>query len=460
MYELIEANKRKSVFIVVGMGILLGSFGFIFAFVSVEVALWVALGCMVLWLLSFAFSWVVGEAVILKVARAYPMKELEYHRLINVVEEVSIAAGIPTPRVYIINSPYPNAFALGKTLDRSRIAVTTGLLKRLNRDELQAVIAHEVAHIYNRDALYMTVLISCVGLIALLAELAYYVCRGAVDFGFDVVDENVQVGVVGLVGMVVGMLLFALLAPLFSELIYLAASRRREYLADLTAVSLTRHPNALASALMKISEDLSSSKSDPSFRKTVAPLYIVNPFTSRFQGIWSTHPPLERRLQLLREVGADLKSIQRGDMSSVQRSIQSISGYRVPLSFFQQFAPITPITEGEDREGGEALAEAVGSSATVIRQCWHCAAALRAPAHLLGAKVQCRKCHNFTRLSVIQTSIFVLPSGKGKGVCLKCETKFEVSPSDKRVRCPGCHRFWRVKVLRPGRRGSRERGAS
>lgn len=220
---------------------------------------------------------------------AHPREFVELHRI---VENLSITAGLPKPRVYVINDPAPNAFAAGRDPQHSVIAVTTGLLERLDRSELEGVIAHELSHVGNRDILVMTVAVVLAGFISVLADMFL---RASMFGGGDRDSKaNPIVLVIGVVGII--------LAPIAAQLIQLSISRKREFLADASGALLTRYPDALASALAKI-----SSYSEPlkHASSATAHLYISNPFgagaaKSFLTRIFSTHPPIEERIAALR----------------------------------------------------------------------------------------------------------------------------------------------------------------
>ena len=209
------------------------------------------------------------------------------------VEEMAIAAGLPTPQVYVQDSKDINAFATGKKPEEAIICATTGAIQQLNKDELEGVIGHEMSHIRNRDILVMTVTVGVVGAIALLCEIALR----ALFWGGGSRGEK-RGG--GSPILIVVLILSIILAPIFSRLTYFAISRRREYLADADGAYLTRNPEGLAQALEKIKADFPD---DPKGSKTVAPLYISNPFKRALRdSIWSTHPPLDERIKRLRSM--------------------------------------------------------------------------------------------------------------------------------------------------------------
>ena len=227
-------------------------------------------------------------------AGAHPADENQYRELHRVVENLAITAGLPKPRVYIISDPAPNAFAAGRDKDHAVIAVTTGLLGMMDRSELEGVLAHELSHIGNRDILVMTVAVVLVGFISILADMAM---RMSFFGGGDNRDNK---NPIALIAVIVAMIL----APIAAQLIQLAISRRREFLADASGALLTRYPDGLASALAKIASYGAPMKKA---NHATAHLFISNPFgaheAGRFIGkLFSTHPPVEERIVALTQM--------------------------------------------------------------------------------------------------------------------------------------------------------------
>ena len=221
---------------------------------------------------------------------ADPVQYLELHRI---VENLAITAGLPKPRVYIIQDPAPNAFAAGRNKEHAVVAVTTGLLERLERTELEGVLAHELAHIGNRDILVMTVAVVLAGCIAILADIFL---RMSFFGGGNRENKNPLIMIIGLVAIV--------LAPIAAQLIQLAVSRRREFLADASGALLTRYPEGLASALQKISSYAAPMQKA---NHATAHLFISNPFGAHDAGkfiarIFSTHPPVAERIAALTQM--------------------------------------------------------------------------------------------------------------------------------------------------------------
>jgi heat shock protein HtpX len=299
MEEHIQKNKRDSVILIVVMFIILTLFIFAIAFlfgIPPIIALFIGMPIALIYVgatYSFSVQSVLAAA---KARPADPNKRSE-KLLIYKVEEMAIAAGLPPPKVYVQDSEDINAFATGKNPEEAVICATTGALEQLNNEELEGVMAHEMSHIKNDDILVATIAVGVVGAIALLAEIVIYMLwfgggrRGG---------GRRNGGGEGAIILLILAILFIILAPIFSRLTYLAISRKREYLADANGAYLTRNPSGLAGALEKIKGDLPD---DPKGSKTVAPLYIANPFKRALRdSMWSTHPPIDERIRRLREM--------------------------------------------------------------------------------------------------------------------------------------------------------------
>ena len=229
-----------------------------------------------------------SDKIALKATGAKPASREEYFDLYTSVENLAITAGLPMPRVYVINDSAPNAFATGRDPEHSAIAVSTGLLKILEKNELEGVIAHEMSHIGNRDILVMTVVVVLVGFLALVSDI---LVRSMI-FGGGNRDSN---GKGGGALMIIGIVL-VVLSPIVGALIQMAVSRKREYLADASGALLTRYPEGLASALEKISKHGGKMKKASN---ATAHLFISNPF-GKAKKLFSTHPPVEERIKRLR----------------------------------------------------------------------------------------------------------------------------------------------------------------
>ena len=250
---------------------------------------------------AFAAYWK-SDAVALRMSRAHPADPVEHARLHNIVEGLCIAGGLPKPRLYIIDDPAPNAFATGRNPRHASVAVTTGLLERMNRIELEGVIAHELSHVKNYDILVSTLAVTLVGVIVLLSDFAIRFLW----FGGGSGRRSDRDGGAGAIVAMLGFVLL-LVAPLFAKLMQAAVSRRREGLADLTGVSLTRYPPGLIAALEKLRDDQTVVASGS---RATAHLWIESPLArtteegrlSWLNRLFDTHPPLEERIAALREL--------------------------------------------------------------------------------------------------------------------------------------------------------------
>jgi heat shock protein HtpX len=315
MWELIRANKRNSIVLLVLMAVVLLVLGAVIGsgFFGPEGALFGLIIATAIWLILMLVSFSSGDQILLASSKAVPVTHDDHPQLFNVVEEMKIAAGLPAmPKVYIIADPAPNAFATGRKPESASVAVTAGLLGRLNRDELQGVIAHEVSHILHRDILFVTLAGIMLGSIVLLSQVFL---RGMFYSSMMGSRRRYSGGGKGagqaqLVMLVIA-IVAAILAPIMAYLLYFALSRRREYLADAGAARLTRYPEGLASALEKIANDPSPQLA--TVNKVTAPMYIANPFKKKGQmklsNLTSTHPPTTERIRILRNMthGASFK---------------------------------------------------------------------------------------------------------------------------------------------------------
>lgn len=276
----------------------------------------------ILWTLQSTVSFFHGDKIVLAISKARKINRDMHPTLYNVVEEMKIASSLPKiPDVYIIDDPALNAFATGRKPETSAVAVTSGLLEVLTRDELQGVIAHEIAHIKNRDVLFMTMIGIMMGTIVLLADLGL---RHMFWGGGRRRTSRDNGGQVQAAIMIVA-LIFIILSPVIAQLIYFAVSRKREYLADAGAVQFTRYPLGLAEALEKIGGSTAQLKSAT---KATAPMYIVNPFKGKGQSLKnlsSTHPPLDERIKILRNMtGAGLSDYDQAYKKTTGRPVGAI----------------------------------------------------------------------------------------------------------------------------------------
>lgn len=249
--------------------------------------------------MNFISYWT-SDKIVLGLSRARPLEHDQNQELYHVVENLCITAGLPMPKIYILPEASPNAFATGRNAQHAALAVTQGLLDKLNKSELEGVIAHELSHIGNRDILLQTVIVVLVGLVSIVSDI-FLRARFSGMAGSR--DDDRDSGQLGAIIMIVG-LVFIILSPLIAQLMQLAISRKREYLADASGALLTRFPEGLANALEKISADQTPMRYTSN---ATAHLYVSNPFKGKKKNSWlvkmfSTHPPIEERVKILREM--------------------------------------------------------------------------------------------------------------------------------------------------------------
>jgi heat shock protein HtpX len=311
MWEQIRSNQTRSTVLVIGMGVLLLLIGYLLGIIFFDNAIGGLIIALLVWGIMSLIAYYQGDSILLGMAGARKISHDDHPRLYNIVEEMKIASGLEkVPDIYIINDPAPNAFAVGRSPDKAAVAVTTGLLQKLNRDELQGVIGHEISHIKNRDVLLMAITSVMLGTIVILA---WYASRFMLFGGAGRSRSSSSSGGGGaqLIILVVAIVLM-ILAPIMAQLIYFAISRKREYMADASSALYTRYPEGLASALEKIAASTSQLKSA---NQATAPMYIMNPFRNKGRAatdLTSTHPPISERIRILRSMaGASLADYEQ-----------------------------------------------------------------------------------------------------------------------------------------------------
>ncbi len=302
MEQQIAANKRRTLLII--LMFVLFTFGI--AFIITALLKVGPIGLVFAGIFasgSAFFSYRTSDKIALSMSRAKPADPKEYARYHNLVEGLCIASGLPKPRLYIVEDHAPNAFATGRNPQHSAIAVTTGLLEKMNRVELEGVLAHELSHIKNYDILVMTIAVTMVGFLALVSDLfARWAFWGGIGGGHDRDDDNNNP--LGAILAILGIVLI-ILAPIIARLMQAAISRSREHLADASGVAMTRYPPGLIGALEKLKEDSSVVHTSS---KATAHLWIEAPLDTTpgkkrsFDQLFSTHPPLEERIAALREL--------------------------------------------------------------------------------------------------------------------------------------------------------------
>lgn len=291
LYELQAENVRKTYFFMAIFSLILFGIGYFFVWYFGGGTTWIVALVVFISLYNW-FAYENSDKIALASVNARPADPNEYYVLHNVVEEVALAAGIPKPKVYIMDEMQPNAFATGKDQNHAAVCVTTGLLSMMNREELQGVIAHEMAHIRNRDILLMTVIGVVVGLVLILRDIMFRSMWWGVGGRRRDRDEG------GSAILVIIGLILSILAPLIVALIRAAISRQREFLADATGAYIIRDPEGLASALEKIG---SYTRPMRVATQATAHMFISNPFGNINQ-MFATHPPIEERIRRLRSL--------------------------------------------------------------------------------------------------------------------------------------------------------------
>ncbi len=296
MYSQIDSNKRKTTLLITIFLVFIIALGwFIGDYLGYGNGIF--LFAIVLSLGMTAVSYYSGDAIALASTGSQQIKKEDNPYVFRLVENLSITAGVPTPKVYIINSPALNAFATGRDPEHASISLTTGIISALENEELEGVIAHELSHVKNYDIRLMTIVVVLVGSIALISNMFFR----ARLFGLGGRRNNDREGggQLGAIIMIVGVVLL-ILSPIIANLIKLAISRKREYLADASGALLTRYPEGLARALEKIEQ---SNTPLPTASAATAHLFISNPLKSGgITGLFSTHPPIADRIKKLKEM--------------------------------------------------------------------------------------------------------------------------------------------------------------
>jgi heat shock protein HtpX len=354
MWELIEANRRKSLVLFISLGATLLLLGYFFGsayypdgggFIGIFFAF-------LIWGILSLISYFSGSKILLAVSGAKEITREVHPQLFNIVEEMKISASLSTmPKIYIINESAPNAFATGIKPENSAVAVTAGLLARLNRDELQGVVAHEVSHIVNRDVMFMTFSGIMLGSIVLISEVFL---RSLWFGGGRYSSKSSKSSGQGQIIIMIVAIAFAILAPILAQLLYFAISRKREYLADASAVRYTRYPEGLASALEKIANSTEELKTA---NKVTAPMYIANPLKpkgKKLTDLTSTHPPISERVRILRSIsgGANYVDYQNA-FDKVKKGKVSLipsSGLADQTEVGLKEVDITPLALGLDKQ--------------------------------------------------------------------------------------------------------------
>jgi len=368
------------------VGFLIGWYFFGNGFAGLVIAL-------IIWGIMNLVAFFQGDSILLSVSRAKKIKKEDHPRLYNIVEEMQIASGLDKmPDIYIIDDPALNAFATGRDPKRASVAITSGLLEKLNRDELQGVIGHEIAHIKNRDVLLM---VMCGIILGSIVMLSWFASRallfGGAPRGRTSSSSRGGGGIIIIVAIVL-----MVIAPIAAQLIYFAISRKREYLADASSALYTRYPEGLASALEKMA---ASTQEFRYANKATAPMFTVNPFRKKGRAasdLTSTHPPISERIRILR-------SMAGASFSSYEEAYNKLHGSRRGILPSSALAPTPTVEIRTSRpEPVEPLKAGIERRRDTSEALWQmndyktltceCGTRLRIPPKLQNSTVRCPHC--------------------------------------------------------------------
>ena len=288
----IRNNKIKSVVLMFSIIVIFIILGYVIAMILDPGLFFVIMIISIIFSIGYTiFSYYNSDKIALASVKARPADKIAHRMLFNAVESMSLASGLPMPKVYVMESEQINAFASGRDPQHAVICFTTGALQKLNKQELEGVVAHEMSHIANYDIRFMTLTAVMIGIISILAEIFLR----SLWFSGDRDSKG------GAILILLG-ILFAILAPISAQLVSLAISRKREFTADATAVKFTRYSPGLSSALKKIKNEHVSPKDKHHYSAAMAPLFISNPFKNKFSGLFSTHPDIDVRIARLEKM--------------------------------------------------------------------------------------------------------------------------------------------------------------
>jgi heat shock protein HtpX len=393
VWEQIRSNQIRSVVLTIGMGALLVLIGYFLGlyFGSATAGLVIAL---LIWAILSLIGYFQGDSILLSTSGAKKIGPDDHPRLYNVVEEMKIASGLEkVPDIYIIDDPALNAFATGRDPNRASVAITSGLLQKLNRDELQGVMAHEISHVRNRDVLLMAM---CSVLLGTIVILAWYGSRFLFLGGAGSRrSSSSRGGGQGQIIILVVALVFIILAPIFAQLIYFAISRKREYLADASSALYTRYPEGLASALEKLAASTEQLKSA---NQATAPMYIINPFRKkgfRASELTSTHPPISERIRILRAMaGASFndydqayRQLHRGGSGVIPAA--SLTAEAVPIATVKLEGEAGALNEIQRARETSDVMWRLSNYRTIACDC---GAKLRVPPNFKEPQIKCPRC--------------------------------------------------------------------
>ncbi len=394
IWEQIRSNQMRTTLLVVLMGVLLVALGFFIGLIFFDNGIPGVIIAVVVWGIMNLVALTQGDQIVLTISGARKIEKKDHPKLYNVVEEMTIASGLEKlPDIYIIDDPALNAFATGRDAKHTSVAITSGLLQKLNRDELQGVIAHEIGHIRNRDVQLMVMLSILLGSIVIIS---YYSSRFLFFSGGGSRRKSSSGGGgAQIIVLLIGLALM-ILAPLAAQLIYFAVSRKREYLADASSALYTRYPEGLASALEKLG---GSNTKVQKVNQATAPMYIINPLQKQSlsaETLTSTHPPLRDRIRILRTMSgasfADYDTAYRSAKGGT--GVMPASGLAAPAVGLREASPETSPVEDlpgrieRTRETSDALWQ-LNNYRTI--DC-DCGTRLRVPPNYRSLTVRCPHC--------------------------------------------------------------------
>lgn len=501
-WHIAAANKRKTVLLITIMGVLLAALGFTIGrlvdiwsgFISgaqgadnpMSAGLIGMMVALLVWLGLLITSLLGSDRIFLSLSGASEVTHDMYPQLYNTVEEMKIASSLPgMPSIYIIDDPAPNAFAVGKSPEDSSICVTAGLLAVCGRDELQGVIAHEMGHIMNRDILYMTVAATMLGCVTFIADAFLSSLRYAPVARYRSSAARAGKGLINVWLIVVGVL-FIIISPILSRILYFSISRSREYLADATSARLTRFPEGLASALEKIM--LSPEKMTTAPRAT-APFYTASPYKQDLHdGMFATHPPLARRIKVLRAMstGASFKDYVKAywGVTHTHRALIPASDMKLGEEVkIREPSPQASPSQAGSREASRKAGDIIRAMNSFVIITCACGMKMKIPPEFARGEVRCPRCNaaHIVRESDHETVSSILAStaalsrterhdpeearvttlvrgrqeetrtpGAWQGfTCQGCGRKVEVSPAFdlEQLQCPKCGQLFIFKQV-------------
>ncbi len=398
MWQQIRSNQVRSAVLVAGMLLLLLLIGYFLGLAFLDNGIGGLVIALVVWVIMNLVAFFQGDNILLALSKARKIERDDHPRLYNIVEEMKIASGLEKmPDIYIIDDPAMNAFATGRDPKRASVAVTSGLLQKLNRDELQGVIGHELAHIKNRDVLLMALCSVLLGTIVILAYYATYMLFFSSMTGGRRSSSGGG-GSAQVIILLVGIVLM-ILAPILARLIYFAISRKREYLADASSALYTRYPEGLASALEKLGGSTVELKSA---NKATAPMYIMNPFRQKGKpatDLSSTHPPISERVRILRSMSGGVsladydeayRQFHKGGGGVIAPAAIAAAGVVGLRAAGPEAAPVEP--EPSKLERTREVSDLMWRKSNYRTISCDCGTKLKVPPNLKRANVKCPHC--------------------------------------------------------------------